>query len=365
MLNSYGILSSSLKISIFKKLNRALFFLIACFVIWIVVCLPLALLISWFSDISGSNTMLYSLLCAPVLTGYLWFSIQSANMHWKWPGVQLVGATTILMSVLAVCAPLHWVLPADTVAITAFVLWIIACVMAVYRALTICNTPLLLHSNKVAQAYRLVHLSDLHAGSRSKAFLDRVVTQANSHQPDLIVISGDLVDSSAVDSDFLSPLAQFSAPVWVSIGNHERYVDLQAALNSISAQGLHVLRNESIHHGELQITGIDDHDKPSYVAEQLRHIAVHSKSYNVLLYHRPDGWSAAQQYGFDLTLSGHTHAGQIWPFSILVKRQFPEIAGYYDKAGMHLFVSQGTGTWGPTMRFGTKSEMTVIDIKPG
>ena len=84
----------------------------------------------------------------------------------------------------------------------------------------------------------------------------------------------------------------------------------------------------------------------------------------MLLYHRPQGFEAAADNGVDLMLSGHTHAGQMWPLGILVKRQFPFIKGTYQHNDSTLYVSQGTGTWGPIMRLGTISEMTLIELEP-
>ena len=95
----------------------------------------------------------------------------------------------------------------------------------------------------------------------------------------------------------------------------------------------------------------------------------------MLLYHRPLGWEAAVEHGVDLMLSGHTHNGQIFPFNLLVKRQFRRISGLYSskdsgkdgaagRPNAHLYVSPGTGTWGPLMRLGSLNEITCIDVKP-
>ena len=85
--------------------------------------------------------------------------------------------------------------------------------------------------------------------------------------------------------------------------------------------------------------------------------------FTVLLYHQPDIWDAAKRHGIELMLSGHTHKGQIWPFGLLVRTRYAHVAGHFQASLSHLFVSQGTGTWGPHMRFGTRCEMTVIDLQ--
>ena len=87
--------------------------------------------------------------------------------------------------------------------------------------------------------------------------------------------------------------------------------------------------------------------------------------FTILLYHRPEGVEDAARSGIDLMLCGHTHNGQIVPFDRIVKRYFPRIAGRFDIDGMVLYVSPGTGTWGPTMRLGSSNEITMFELSPG
>ena len=84
----------------------------------------------------------------------------------------------------------------------------------------------------------------------------------------------------------------------------------------------------------------------------------------MLLYHRPDNWQFVSQSGVDLMLCGHTHAGQIFPFDLITRRYFPNLHGLYSKNGAHLYVSTGTGTWGPAMRLGSVNEITMINLLP-
>ena len=151
-----------------------------------------------------------------------------------------------------------------------------------------------------------------------------------------------------------------------SIGNHERYADLDKVLTLLDGFGVESLRQRGVLAGELQILGIDDADHRTQVAEKLPTITRRRDHYTVLLYHRPQGWEAAVENGVDLMLSGHTHNGQIFPFNLLVKRQFQRINGLYSTtcAKAHLYVSPGTGTWGPLMRLGSFNEITCIDLQP-
>ncbi len=316
--------------------------------------------------------MLSAVFAIP-LAVFMWVSVQSSNLIYKWPALQLLGLTTILISVLLVTAPLHIFLNANAVGMIALISWALLSLYAAYSALRIKNIHLTINSHKLRTKHRIVHLSDIHAGSRSTKLLQKVVKQSLSHQPDAIVITGDLLDSSAVDADFLAPLKQIDCPVWMSLGNHERYVDLAQAIAAIEQQQVAILRNESTLFKDLHIIGVDDTDNPQDAMRELAKLDIPDDRFTVLLYHRPDGWQAAKDNKIDLMLAGHTHAGQIWPFGLLVRLQFRQLAGYFNyqhsdstnpSLMSHLVVSQGTGTWGPTLRLGTRSEIIVLDLHP-
>ncbi len=333
-------------------------------VIWIVVTAPATVLLFWLLDYPTGSALLTAMALAPLVGYWMWRSVQTANPKKRWPAMQLLGWTGILMSVVIFLSPLLWLIPRPTLGTIALGFWLVLAAWGLHSALKIRHTELHFRDNRLDRSYRFVHLSDVHAGSRDRQFIEKVVGQVIAHQPDGVFITGDLIDSSEVDQQFLSPLAALKCPAWLCIGNHERYVDLPAAIRAIEANGIEVLRNASVEHGPFQIIGIDDADNPKQVSTQLNSISLARDKYSVLLYHRPDGWPAARDAGIDLTLAGHTHAGQIWPFGLLVQRQFPRMAGIFTEAGKTLFVSRGTGTWGPTMRLGTFSEMTIITVSP-
>ena len=114
--------------------------------------------------------------------------------------------------------------------------------------------------------------------------------------------------------------------------------------------------------GALQITGIDDAEARDQVARELPAFKPDNERFQILLYHRPDGADAAANWGAHLMLTGHTHRGQVFPFYYLVKRVFPNIYGRYQAPGFTLYVSPGTGTWGPVMRLGSRCEITLIRL---
>ena len=305
-----------------------------------------------------------SVLFAMPLTVWMWFSVQSANLYFKWPTLQLIGWTTVLITALIICTPLLLFLPAPITGFIALGLWLLLCAYGVFTAHKIHNKTLTISSGKIDAPFCFIQISDVHAGSRSRAFVKKCVEQALSHQPDGLFITGDLLDSSKVNTAYLDPLANITCPTWMCLGNHERYVDLQKAINAIEANRVTVLRNQTQKFRGINIIGIDDADDPLQVDKQLPAIAFESTDFNILLYHKPEGWQSAQNRHVDLMLSGHTHGGQIWPFGLAVKRQFPYMSGHFTNNHKHLYVSPGTGTWGPILRFGTRCEMTVIQLQP-
>ena len=215
---------------------------------------------------------------------------------------------------------------------------------------------------------RMAQISDVHVGSRSGRFLTRVVKKVNALTPDIVVITGDLIDFRDISSEELASLATLSAPAWFIIGNHERYVDVEEICDRLRRHGINVIRNGTESHeangGRIQFIGIDDAEQKTQVRRELRQLSPDPDAYRILLYHRPDGAEDAAAWGAQLMLCGHTHNGQIIPFNFLVRRVFPRIRGLYEVDGMQLYVSPGTGTWGPILRLGSRSEISLFTLGP-
>ena len=223
--------------------------------------------------------------------------------------------------------------------------------------------PVIFTSAKLKAPVRFVQITDVHIGSRSARFLSRVVKRIRQLQPDFVCVTGDLVDASGVTEDDLRPLGNLGCPVYFCIGNHERYEDLDDILARLRRLGVRVLRTESDYVREdIQIIGVDDRDDANQVERELSQLVVDPRTFGILLYHRPKGLEAAAAAGIDLMLSGHTHNGQIFPFNLIVGRFFSRIVGLYHSGATRLYVSQGTGTWGPVMRVGTRSEITLFEL---
>jgi hypothetical protein len=209
---------------------------------------------------------------------------------------------------------------------------------------------------------KIVQLSDIHLGSVSAAFLSKIVTKTNSLNPDMVVITGDLVDAYEYISDGLKVLNQIEAPVYFVTGNHERYAGLNKVMGLLKSTKVIPLRNETVFVKGIQLIGIDDGHDGSYVANRLKTIEIDESAFSILMYHRPDGLQSAADKGIDLVLSGHTHKGQIFPFNFVVRIFYKNLYGLFKNENTSMYVSCGTGTWGPRMRLGSKSEIVVIHL---
>lgn len=343
--------------------KRAAFFMVGTLVFFIALLAPIFTLAAWLSSSSVWGFLLAaSLLSIPGFYS-IWHSLNnSQNMTIRWLWMQALGLGTVLL-LLVVLGSIFTIRanPRDIGLVVLFA-WPVLSAVAIWQAISIKTINLRFSFKQIHTPVRLVQISDVHVGSRSPKFLDQVVANVNQHQPDIVVITGDLLDSSTVTAKHLAALAKISCPTYMCIGNHERYVDLDKALDAIASHGVHILRDATITTHGIQLIGIDDRDKPDALPTVLDELTIDQNRFSILLYHRPDGWQAALDKGIDLTLAGHTHAGQMFPFGFLVKRQYPNMAGLFTQEGGSLFVSTGTGTWGPIFRMGTRSELTVIDL---
>ena len=276
-------------------------------------------------------------------------------------GISPVVLINLLLAEIAVA--LGWIAAesaAWTVLAVSFLIGGLGVLVALYPLVKRVN----LRSSKLAMPLRIVQITDVHIGSRSARFLEELLARIVPLEPDLLCITGDFIDAWAVPEKELVALRNLDFPIYFSTGNHERYEDLEAILARLENLGVVVLCNRAVmHRDDVQVIGIDDQDDVRQVERELANIPLAERSFKLLMYHRPVGLEAAASAGIDLMLSGHTHNGQIFPFNLLVKRVFKRIVGMYSLSDTVLYVSQGTGTWGPVMRIGTRSEITLFELE--
>ncbi|MEQ8857106.1 MAG: metallophosphoesterase [Pseudomonadales bacterium] len=362
-----GAPAGAARVSVGRRLYRRLAPFVVFLVLYYAVLVypPLRMLTLALPDFQPGSGVLVALLAGPAIGRliYEWLPGRPARalaaLVMTWLGVCFMAFCLLLpWELLSALLPLPSqasgvALLGATAALTGF-----AFVSAERLHLRHVDVP----ATEAARGLTLVQLSDVHVGSRSGRFLARAVRLANRADGDCVLITGDLVDFRHIGADVLAPLAELDAPSYFIIGNHERYVDCAEICARLEALGVTVLRNRSVTSGPLQLIGIDDAEPKSQVSRVLPSISPATDAFRVLLYHRPDGAPDAARWGCHLMLCGHTHNGQIVPFNYLVRRIFPLIHGLYEVDGMRLYVSPGTGTWGPVLRLGSRCEVTAIRL---
>jgi predicted MPP superfamily phosphohydrolase len=219
------------------------------------------------------------------------------------------------------------------------------------------------------EGLRIVQISDLHVGPNiGRRYVQRVVDLSRSLQPDLVVLTGDIVDGPVERlAAQVAPLAELAkaGSAYFILGNHDCYAGADAWIAHFRQMGMTVLLNAHtiVQRGKarLLIGGVVD---PAY--GRLRpeiSIANEAADFRLLLAHNPRLAPLGAAAGFDLQLSGHTHAGQFFPWTLAVRLvHAPHVAGLSREGAMQVYVSAGTGTWGPPVRFGTNPELTLVRL---
>lgn len=225
----------------------------------------------------------------------------------------------------------------------------------------------------------LVQLSDVHVGPLiGRRFVDTIVDRANALSPDAVVITGDLVDGDVARlREHTAALARLRARwgVYFVTGNHEYYSGVEGWLAELQRLGVRVLRNERVTLGDsaasIDLAGVDDSsaDRFGFGHGADLERAVRGRDAErelVLLAHQPKAIADAARHGVGLQLSGHTHGGQIWPFNHVVGLVQPYVAGLHQHTDLtQIYVSRGTGFWGPPMRLNAPAEITKVVLSPG
>ena len=225
------------------------------------------------------------------------------------------------------------------------------------------------------EGFTIAQITDIHVGPTIKGdFVQRIVERVNGLEADMVAITGDLVDGTVADlSPHTAPLAQLQSRhgTYFVTGNHEYYSGAGAWIAELERLGARVLVNEHVvieHRGALlALAGVTDysahHFHPTHRSDPQRALAgAPADSLKVLLAHQPRSATGAQAAGADLQISGHTHGGQFWPWNFFVRLQQPFTVGLHKLGRMWIYISRGTGYWGPPMRFGIPSEITRIRL---
>ncbi len=256
------------------------------------------------------------------------------------------------------------------IVVVVFGLAFFACVYGLVNAAWIRVTRITVNLPNLPEAWRgrsAALVTDLHLGNvRGRPFTRHVVARLQRLQPDAVLISGDMFDGTEADLDWLvAPWSKLSVPrgTYFVTGNHEEFTSRNKFVDAIGRTGIRVLNNEKVDVDGLQIVGVHDGEagEPQTLRAVLQSTQLNDRRPSILLAHQPSNPAIAAEAGISLQLSGHTHGGQIWPWSwvaALVHGRFNY--GLNRLGALQVFTTSGVGTWGMPMRVGTKSEIVLI-----
>jgi predicted MPP superfamily phosphohydrolase len=228
------------------------------------------------------------------------------------------------------------------------------------------------------EGFRIVQITDIHAGlTVRRDWVETIVRQVEALNPDLIAFTGDLADGSVPDlKDDVAPLIELQAPhgKYFVTGNHEYYSGAEAWVEHVGKMGYDVLMNEhrtiTRKGSSIVLAGVADYSAggfvPQHASDPKKAIAgAPADAVKVLMAHQPRSLYAAETLGYDLMLSGHTHGGQFFPWNLAATIGQPFIKGLHNRNGTWIYVSKGTGYWGPPVRLGARSEITAFTLTKG
>jgi uncharacterized protein len=321
------------------------------------------------------------------------FSDRKMADRLSWVGMTAMGffSTLFVLTLLRefILAGLHLFMSSEQthlwIAPTAQIVLLLALFMTVTGMIIARGRPRLVevripvpHLPHALDGFSIVQISDVHVGPTIKrGFVEDIVRSVNELNADLIAVTGDLVDGSVQQlSVHTAPLAGLAARhgAYFVTGNHEYYSGEPAWTEEVRRLGIHVLKNEHVviqHNGaSLVLAGVTDlsahHFDPAQRSDPAAALlgAPIGAGPRILLAHQPGSAAAAAEAGFNVQISGHTHGGQFWPWNLFIHFFQPYTGGLNRLKNLWVYVSRGTGYWGPPNRFGVPSEITRIRLVP-
>lgn len=275
-----------------------------------------------------------------------------------------------IVSAAAMLLPFHF--GSKSIAETFFGAAILASIYGLVNANRLRVTRITVNLPNLPSAWRgrsVALVTDLHLGSVRRArFASRIVAKLQSLQPDAVFISGDMFDGPEVNPDALvAPWKKLSVPagIYFVTGNHEEFADRAELISAVQRTGIRILNNEKVDVHGLQIVGLHDSEAgdPRQFRALLRQAELDGSRASILLAHQPLNLAIAEEAGISLQLSGHTHGGQIWPWTWVAARVHGRFNHGLNRFGkLMVYTSSGAGTWGVPMRVGTNSEIVLIHL---
>ena len=245
--------------------------------------------------------------------------------------------------------------------ILSLIIIILLTLISLYYGTKLFSKEINISSEKIKINKSFVFISDIHLGSNNSKHLIKIISIIEKYNFDFLLIGGDLIDSSTVDLSALNEFKKLDCPIYFVTGNHEYYIKNSSDfIQNLSNYNIHHISNETTLINNINLIGIND-DLSKEKQIEIINKKIKNKNFNLLLIHKPSVWVNIRDK-VDLMLSGHTHNGQIFPFNLFLGLQFKYKYGLHNFSNSNLYVSSGSGPWGPKMRLGTFNEIILFNL---
>lgn len=323
---------------------------------------------SYFSFLQPLSASTIAVLIFPL--GFLISSISSKKFSFyilqisnAWFGIVLIIiSSTIFIELLNLIIPFNFLV--NGLFILALVLILI--IFSIIGRVTWKTKNITIMSKKVKKEMTIVQLSDVHAyGIFAPKLMRFVFNKAIKENPDVIVLTGDIVDvPKKPPLNTFKLLDDIKIPILYELGNHESYVGLDYVRQLVKGTSVTLLENKVKIVKGVSFVGISDSSDKTNLEKILPGLKKNNSLFQVLLYHQPIEYDVAQENNFDLMLSGHTHAGQFFPLPLILWLKYKYMLGTHKIKNMILHISSGSGAFSWPLRFGSFQEITVIKLLP-
>ena len=336
-----------------------------------------AWLLKCFPHVGARDPMLMSLLCSVLMfMGFTYTHTHQTDLlsgalyyfAYIWFGLMFL-ACCVCIVFAVVNKILTWIhVPTSWMGVATLVALSVVFIMAFVGGMT---QPRIKHIQvKIpgAPKMKLALLSDTHLGMGvSVERLDQVMQRIEAEKPDALLVLGDIFEYGPYREEYAARIKQTHTPLgsYGVLGNHEYYVGYDQSKAFYEQAGIHLLENASVVlPNGVQVAGLKDIRTANVSELDVSRLLDKLNKNNpiFLLSHTPSLEQVAAKHGADLMLSGHTHNGQLWPFTYLVKRMYPHIYGLYEIADMKLYVTSGVFYWGTPLRFLAPAEIAIIEV---
>lgn len=354
-----------------------IFFIIVSVVLFLMQFTIGAWFMKCYPAMGVKGPLLMSLLCtAMVLLGFVYtrthqtgiFSSVLYYVAYTWFGMVFL-AFCICAGLAVVCKILTWChVSTGWMGPATFIILAVVFVMALWGGFSSPNVKHLSVQIPGAPSMKLALLADTHLGMGvSLSRFDKVLQKIEAEKPDALLVLGDIFEYGPNRDAYAERLAQVKTPLgaYGVLGNHEYYVGYRDSKQFLQQAGVKVLENTSaVMPNGVQVAGLKDIRTAGVRVQDVANVLapLERNKPTLLLSHTPLYAEAAAAHGANLMLSGHTHNGQLWPFTYLVKMQFPRIYGMYDINGMPFYITSGVFYWGIPLRFLAPAEIVILEV---